>query len=59
MLGGYALKWLGLVIIIVGFFMLVGGLFGGGAALGWSGFIALFVGGFCRYVSKQSTRTTN
>lgn len=54
MLGGYALKWLGLVIIIVGFFMLVGG-----AALGWSGFIALFVGGFCRYVSKQSTRTTN
>jgi hypothetical protein len=60
MIAGYALKWVGLLAIIIGLMLLAASFAspGPGAYAAVAGIVFLLGGGFCRYVSKQTVRTT-
>jgi membrane-bound ClpP family serine protease len=56
MIGGYALKWVGLILILAGILMAIGGFGSDNGALKVLGLICMIGGGFARYVSRQTTR---
>jgi hypothetical protein len=57
MLGGYALKWVGLFVILAGVLVMLAGMTAGGSGVTWLGVALMLGGGFLRYVSRQTVRT--
>jgi drug/metabolite transporter (DMT)-like permease len=57
MAGGYVLKWLGLIVALIGVLMIIASFGNGDTTTRVLGFICAFGGGFMRYVSRQTVRT--
>ena len=59
MFGKYLTGYIGLIIVIIGFILLIFGLFNGFSIHFWIGLGLTFYGGYLRYQSKQAATVEN